>query len=185
MTSDLAFLKPTKTILLTTYKRDGSPVATPVSVAFEGDRAFFRSYDKAWKSKRLRDDPRVAIAPATLRGRPTGPTVPARATLLTDDQARIAARALARRHRLLQGVLVPLLHRSIARCTTSCTSQARPARRAGLEKPHPDLADRRPGGAVEAGGIEPPTRRCKRRVFPLAPRPRCQFQVRRHADVRP
>ena len=111
MTSDLAFLKPTKTILLTTYKRDGSPVATPVSVAFEGDRAFFRSYDKAWKSKRLRNDPRVAIAPATLRGRPTGPTVPARATLLTDDQARIAARALARRHRLLQGVLVSLFHR--------------------------------------------------------------------------
>jgi hypothetical protein len=64
MTSNLAFLKPTKTILLTTYKRDGSPVATPVSIAFEGDRAFFRSYDKAWKSKRLRNDPRVAIAPA-------------------------------------------------------------------------------------------------------------------------
>jgi uncharacterized protein len=111
MTSDLVFLKPTKAILLTTYKRDGSPVATPVSIAFEGDRAFFRSYDKAWKSKRLRNNPRVAIAPATLRGRLTGPTVPARATLLTDDQARIAAGALARRHPLLQGVLVPLFHR--------------------------------------------------------------------------
>ena len=28
--------------LLTTYKRDGTPVGTPVSIAFEGDRAFFR-----------------------------------------------------------------------------------------------------------------------------------------------
>ena len=36
-----------KTILLTTYKRDGTPVGTPVSIAFDGDRAFFRSYDKA------------------------------------------------------------------------------------------------------------------------------------------
>ena len=32
-----------KTILLTTYKRDGTPVGTPVSIAFDGDRAFFRS----------------------------------------------------------------------------------------------------------------------------------------------
>ena len=47
-------LKGTGTILLTTYKRDGTPVPTPVSIAFDGDRAFFRSYDQAWKTKRLR-----------------------------------------------------------------------------------------------------------------------------------
>ena len=35
----------------------------------------------------------------------------ARATLLEDGQARLAATALARRHRLLQGLLVPLAHR--------------------------------------------------------------------------
>ena len=61
-----------KTVLLTTYKRDGAAVGTPVSIAFDGDRAFFRSYDKAWKTKRLRRDPRVRVAPATLRGKPTG-----------------------------------------------------------------------------------------------------------------
>ena len=33
--------------MLTTYKRDGTPVPTPVSIAFDGDRAFFRSYDQA------------------------------------------------------------------------------------------------------------------------------------------
>ena len=101
----------TKTILLTTYKRDGSPVATPVSIAFAGDRAVFRSYDKAWKTKRLRNNPQVEYAPSTPRGKVTGPAVPARATLLTGDEARAAARALARRHLVLQGVLVPLAHR--------------------------------------------------------------------------
>src|SRR5437868_5059812 len=55
MTSDLESLKDTKTILLTTFKRDGAPVATPVSIAFDHDRAFFRSYDKAWKTQRLRE----------------------------------------------------------------------------------------------------------------------------------
>jgi uncharacterized protein len=104
-------LWPKKTILLITFKRDGTRVATPVSIAFDGDRAFFRSYDKAWKTKRIRHNQSVEAAPATIRGRPTGPSVQARAVLLAGDQAEIAARALARRHRVLQGALVPVAHR--------------------------------------------------------------------------
>lgn len=111
MSSDLSAVRSAKTILLTTYRRDGTPVETPVSIAFEGGRAFFRSYDKAWKTKRLRNNPQVEIAAATLRGKRTGPAVPARATLLEGAQARVAARALARQHRMLQAVLVPVTHR--------------------------------------------------------------------------
>jgi PPOX class probable F420-dependent enzyme len=111
MGSELAGLRGAKTILLTTYKRDGTPVATPVSIAFAADRAFFRSYDKAWKTKRLRNNPQVELAASTLRGRPIGPPVPARAFLLDGERAGIAAQALARRHRVLQGLLVPLAHR--------------------------------------------------------------------------
>jgi len=111
VSSDLATARAAKTILLTTYKRDGTAVGTPVSIAFDGDRAFFRTYDKAWKAKRLRNSPRVEFAPATLRGKPLGPAVQARAVLLRGEQAQIAARALARSHRVLQGVLVPLAHR--------------------------------------------------------------------------
>ena len=111
MNAGLAPIRDAKTILLTTYKRDGTAVATPVSVAFDGERAFFRSYDKAWKTKRLRHDPAVQAAPATLRGKPTGPPIRARATLLDGEQAHVAARALARRHRILQAILVPAAHR--------------------------------------------------------------------------
>jgi uncharacterized protein len=111
VSSDLAPLKGAKTILLTTYKRDGTPVPTPVSIAFDGDHAYFRSFDKAWKTKRLRNNPRVQAVACTLRGKPTGEPVQARAALLDDGQAAAAARALARRHRVLQGVLVPVSHR--------------------------------------------------------------------------
>jgi len=111
MNAGLAPIRDAKTILLTTYKRDGTAVATPVSVAFDGERAFFRSYDKAWKTKRLGHDPAVQAAPATLRGKPTGPAIRARATLLDGEQAHVAARALARRHRILQAILVPAAHR--------------------------------------------------------------------------
>jgi uncharacterized protein len=104
-------LRQTKTILLTTYKRDGTPVATPVSIAFDDDRAFFRTWHKAHKTKRLRNNPNVEAAPSTLKGEPTGPGINARARLLAGREAQVAARALARRHRLLQAVVVPLGHR--------------------------------------------------------------------------
>ena len=100
-----------KTILLTTYKRDGTAVPTPVSIAFDAGRMFFRSYDKAWKTKRLRNNPAVTFAASTLRGKPLGPLVRAQATLLEGEQAAVAARALGRHHRLLQGILVPVAHR--------------------------------------------------------------------------
>lgn len=111
LSNNLDSVRDAKTILLTTYKRDGTPVQTPVSIAFEGGRAYFRSYDKAWKTKRLRANPRVEVAASTLSGRPTGPVTSARAVLLDGEQARVAAKALSRRHRLLQAVLVPLAHR--------------------------------------------------------------------------
>jgi PPOX class probable F420-dependent enzyme len=106
-----------RTVLLTTYRRDGTPVGTPVSIAVAGDRAFFRTYDKAWKSKRLRRNPDATIAPSTVRGTPTGPAIHARARLLNGAEATAAARALARKYPLLHGFLVPLAHR-LARYTT-------------------------------------------------------------------
>jgi PPOX class probable F420-dependent enzyme len=104
-------LRGTKTVLLHTFKRDGSPVATPVSIAFDGDRVFFRTYDKAGKAKRLRRDPRVAVAPSTFRGTVTGPPINGQARLLAPQEAARAATALGRRHPVLQGRMVPLAHR--------------------------------------------------------------------------
>jgi PPOX class probable F420-dependent enzyme len=82
-----------------------------IALSGDGDRAFFRSFDKAWKTKRLARDPRVDAAPSTLRGKPIGPAVHGTAALLSGEDERIAARSLARRHRVLQGLLVPLTHR--------------------------------------------------------------------------
>nr|WSX74710.1 PPOX class F420-dependent oxidoreductase [Streptomyces sp. NBC_00899] len=100
-----------KTVLLTTYKRDGTPVGTPVSIAVEGDHAFFRTYDAAWKPKRLRNNPDVEIAPSTSRGKPTGEAMHATATLLDGPDATRAAQALAHKYRFLHGFLVPFMHR--------------------------------------------------------------------------
>ena len=100
-----------KTALLVSYRRDGTPVGTPLSVAVEGDHAFVRSYERAWKTRRIGNNPEVELAPSTARGKPTGPGIRARARRLEGAEARQAAHALARKHPLLHGVLVPLGHR--------------------------------------------------------------------------
>lgn len=100
-----------KTVLLTTYRKDGMPVETPVNIVVGDGRAYFRTYDKAWKSKRLARDPRVTVAPSTFRGNPTGTAVRGRARLLSAPEARPVARMLRRKYPLLQGVAVPVLHK--------------------------------------------------------------------------
>jgi PPOX class probable F420-dependent enzyme len=99
--------------LLTTYKRDGAPVGTPVNIAVEGDHAYFRTPDKTGKVKRIRNNPEVDIAPSTVRGNPTGPARRARARLLDADseENRHAAQCLQRKYPVVQGVLVPATHR--------------------------------------------------------------------------
>jgi PPOX class probable F420-dependent enzyme len=98
-------------IRLTTYRRDGTPVGTAVNIAVDGDRAYVRTPHRTGKVKRLRNNPNVEIAPSTLLGKPTGASVRVQAKLLSGDEATHASRALARKYRIIQGVLVPLAHR--------------------------------------------------------------------------
>jgi uncharacterized protein len=99
------------TVLLTTYRRDGTPVGTPVSIAVDGDRAFIRTWDTAGKFKRIRNNPTVEIAPSTFRGTPTGPALRTHARVLSGDESAYAAQLLVRKHPILHGMLVPLIHR--------------------------------------------------------------------------
>jgi uncharacterized protein len=100
-----------RNVVVTTYKRDGSAVATPVNIVVIDDHAYFRTWSTAGKAKRLRRDSRVAIAPPTARGKPTGPPVSATARLLTPDEVPTVGQVLSKKYPILQGRLVPLVHR--------------------------------------------------------------------------
>jgi uncharacterized protein len=97
-------------VLLTTYRRDGTPVGTAVNIVVEGDLAYFRTWDTAWKLRRIRNNPGVEFAPSTARGRPTAPPIRARARVLEGEDSARAARLLARKYPALHGLLVPLVH---------------------------------------------------------------------------
>lgn len=129
MQSQFDPLRSRKTMLLTCFRRDGTPAASPVSVAFDGDRVFFRTYHTTWKARRLSRDPRVWAAPSSFRGRPRGPAIAGQARLLEGGDADTARRTLARRAPILQGILVPLAHK-LARYRTmhfEITSRDTPA----------------------------------------------------------
>jgi PPOX class probable F420-dependent enzyme len=63
-------LADAKYILLTTFRRDGTPVATPVwSVALGDDRIGFWTSSGSGKAKRLAHTDRVTATPCDARGR--------------------------------------------------------------------------------------------------------------------
>lgn len=95
-------------VLLKTRKRDGSWVATPVNLAVEGDRAYFGTPAGSGKVKRLRNFDAVELAPCTLRGRPTGVSVAARARRLEGEESAAARARMVRKYPFVHRFLVPL-----------------------------------------------------------------------------
>jgi PPOX class probable F420-dependent enzyme len=110
--TDLQTFTSSKSVLLTTYKRDGTGVATPVSLAVEGDHAYFRTWDTAWKARRLRNNPQIEIAE-----REGGPVLRARAELVNGAEAKHAAKLIAHKHPILQRIVVPAFHRMTGKKT--------------------------------------------------------------------
>jgi PPOX class probable F420-dependent enzyme len=75
-----------KYALLVTYKRSGEGVPTPVWFGIDEQKRFYcRTGVQAAKTKRIHNNPRVRVAPCTVRGTPKGP--------YADGTARICERA--------------------------------------------------------------------------------------------
>lgn len=98
MATDIDLLGAAKYVLLTTFRKDGRAVPTPVWVARDGDELFVYSAPEAGKIKRIRRDGAVTIAPCTVRGKPTGDETPGHARLLTDPEIRHVQTLMARKY---------------------------------------------------------------------------------------
>lgn len=100
--TDLAQLDRGSYVSLTTYRRDGTPVATPVWFAVDGDRILVWTDAASGKVKRLRNNPAVTVAPCDGRGKPKGPARSGRARLLDDEDRRRVHDLLNRKYGLLK-----------------------------------------------------------------------------------
>jgi PPOX class probable F420-dependent enzyme len=73
--------------LVVTYKRSGEGVPTPLWFGVDSaGRLYFRTLASSVKVKRIRNDPRVRVAPSTMRGKPLGPAAEGTARVLTGDE---------------------------------------------------------------------------------------------------
>jgi uncharacterized protein len=111
LTGYFAPLTASKYMLLTSFRRTGEPVSTPVHVVADGDVAFFRTWDTSGKGKRLHHVVAVNVAPCSLRGRRLGGDFSAVAVVLDGEASHQAAAKLARAYPLLHGRLIPWYHR--------------------------------------------------------------------------
>lgn len=70
MTVSFDDIAAAKYILLSTFRKDGSEVATPVWAVRDGDHILVWTVTDSYKVKRLRRDPRVKVAACDIRGTP-------------------------------------------------------------------------------------------------------------------
>jgi uncharacterized protein len=104
-TSALAALDGEKYLSLTTFRRDGTPVATPVWFVVDDGRVLVWTSAVSWKAKRLRRDPRVRIAACDMRGVVRGPSLDATATLLPEAAGAHVERLLRRKYPVAKRLL--------------------------------------------------------------------------------
>lgn len=96
-----------KYVRLTTYRRDGREVATPVWFAFPenagaGERAYVVTGASTGKAKRIRAGSPADLTPSDWRGRPINgsSTIRAAARLLPDEESGPAEEALSGKYGL-------------------------------------------------------------------------------------
>ncbi|MER6224432.1 PPOX class F420-dependent oxidoreductase [Streptomyces sp900105755] len=70
-----------KYLLVTSYRKDGTPVPTPVWVVRDGDALGVWTVADSFKVKRIRRRADVTVGPCDVRGNPTGDPVPATAEI--------------------------------------------------------------------------------------------------------
>jgi hypothetical protein len=85
-------------ISLTTFRKNGTPVATPVWFADAGDRLYVYTAADSGKAKRLSHTPRVTVAPCTANGTLLGEARDAVARILPPDEGPAANTALNQKY---------------------------------------------------------------------------------------
>jgi uncharacterized protein len=91
-----------KYISLITFRKTGVAVPTPVWFGEENNKLYVMSRNDSGKSKRIRNNSRVNIAPCTIRGQITGPEFAATARILPEEDWRTARKTIARKYWLMR-----------------------------------------------------------------------------------
>ncbi|MEU1018237.1 PPOX class F420-dependent oxidoreductase [Streptomyces sp. NPDC005900] len=87
-----------KYLLVSSYRKDGTLVPSPVWVVPDGDALGIWTAADSWKVKRIRRRPDVLVGPCDVRGHPTGGQVPATAEICPPEVTARYRRLIARKY---------------------------------------------------------------------------------------
>jgi PPOX class probable F420-dependent enzyme len=106
-----------KFVSLTTYKKNGDALATPMWVGRDGDHLFVWTPADSAKIKRVRKDPRVTLVPCGRFGKPNNDAEPVAGTAeVITEPATVRRLAEVIRHKYgLEYWVVTLIERLAAR----------------------------------------------------------------------
>jgi len=87
-----------KYVSLTTFRKTGAGVATPVWFGEEDGKLYVMTRSDMGKTKRIRNNPQVRVAPCTIRGRVTGAEFAATARILPPEEHARARQPINRKY---------------------------------------------------------------------------------------
>jgi uncharacterized protein len=87
-----------KYISLTTFRKTGVGVPTPVWFGEDGDKLYVMTASRLGKAKRVRNNPQVKVAPCTIRGQVTGPEFAAMVRMLPPEEHKHARETINRKY---------------------------------------------------------------------------------------
>jgi PPOX class probable F420-dependent enzyme len=90
-----------KYVSVTTYRRSGEKVSTPVWFVFREGHVYVWTAATSGKVKRLRNNPKVAMAPCEMNGKPLGPFFEGTASISRDDSSPELRKAFKSKYGLL------------------------------------------------------------------------------------
>jgi PPOX class probable F420-dependent enzyme len=83
----LAPFENQKYLNLETYRKNGAAIRTPMWFAVSGETIYLYTLADAMKVKRIRNNPRIRIAPSDVRGKPKGEWIEGRARIVEAAEA--------------------------------------------------------------------------------------------------
>ena len=95
-----------KYVSLTTFRKNGVGVATPIWFGEDAGKLYMMTRSDMGKTKRIRNNPQVRVAPCTIRGKVTGPEFPASARILPPEEHAHARQTINRKYWLARIPLV-------------------------------------------------------------------------------
>jgi PPOX class probable F420-dependent enzyme len=98
-----------KYVSLASFRKNGAAVHTPIWFAEDNGKLYFMTNSKTGKFKRIRNNPKVKIAPCTMRGKITGPEFAATARIMKPEEFERARQGINSKYWLAR---VPFLWRN-------------------------------------------------------------------------